>query len=106
MFDPTWAQGCKSCSFIADHFDGALPHLRAREVSLAAISRAPLAKIAAFKKRLGWRFPWVSSHDNDFNYDYAVSFRPEGGTQGYNYGPRPFPRRRRPGTPRAAKHRG
>jgi predicted dithiol-disulfide oxidoreductase (DUF899 family) len=74
MFSPEWDEGCKSCSFLADHIDGANWHLPQRDVRLMAVSRAPLAKILAFKKRMGWRFEWVSSHGSDFNFDYAVSF--------------------------------
>jgi len=77
MLGPGWDAGCKSCSFLADHFEGALPHLAARDVSFVAVSRAPLAEIEAFRKRMGWGFRWVSSHGNDFNYDYHVSFRKE-----------------------------
>ncbi|HTH62953.1 MAG TPA: thioredoxin family protein [Paraburkholderia sp.] len=75
MFGPDWEEGCIGCSFVSDHIDGALPHLLHHDVSYVAVSRAPLAKIAAFKKRMGWRFPWVSSHDSDFNFDFHVSFR-------------------------------
>lgn len=88
MLGPGWAAGCPSCSYLADHFDGALPHLAARDLSFAAISRAPLAEIRKFKQRMGWRFPWLSSHGNDFNYDFHVSFKPEqrsGGKVPYNY---------------------
>ena len=77
MLGPGWDAGCKSCSFLADHFEGALPHLAARDVGFVAVSRAPLAEIEAFRKRMGWGFRWVSSHGNDFNYDYHVSFRKE-----------------------------
>src|SRR5918995_1391921 len=70
MLGPAWTEGCKSCSFLADHIDGALVHLAHRDVTLMAVSRAPLAQIEAFKKRMGWRFKWVSSHGNDFNFDY------------------------------------
>jgi len=77
MLGPGWDAGCKSCSFLADHFEGALPHLAARDVSFVAVSRAPLAEIEAFRRRMGWGFRWVSSHGNDFNYDYHVSFRKE-----------------------------
>src|SRR5437868_7345860 len=76
MFGPDWQEGCPSCSFNMDHTDGALVHLAQRDVSFAAISRAPLSKIEAFKKRLGWKFSWVSSYGSDFNYDYHVSFTP------------------------------
>jgi predicted dithiol-disulfide oxidoreductase (DUF899 family) len=74
MLGPDWAAGCPGCSFLADHLDGALPHLEHHDVTLTAVSRAPLAKIAAYKTRMGWRFPWVSAHGSDFNYDYHVSF--------------------------------
>ena len=74
MLGPGWIQGCPSCSFLADHFDGMLPHLAARDVTFTAIARAPLAEIEAYKRRMGWRFPWASSFANDFNFDYHVSF--------------------------------
>ena len=77
MFGPEWKEGCPSCSFNMDHTDGALVHLAQRDVSFAAVSRAPLSKIEAFKKRMGWKFNWVSSYGTDFNYDYHVSFTPE-----------------------------
>jgi predicted dithiol-disulfide oxidoreductase (DUF899 family) len=100
MFGPGWKEGCPSCSFLADHFGGMLVHLADRDVSLAAVSRAPINEIAAFQKRMGWRFPWVSSHGNDFNRDYHVSFTPENraaGTMYYNYGPFEFPSDEAPG---------
>ena len=68
-----WEEGCKSCSYLADHFDGANWHLPHRDVTFMVISRAPLSEIEPYKKRLGWRFKWVSSHGNDFNFDYHVS---------------------------------
>ena len=77
MLGPGWSAGCPGCSFLADHLDGALPHLEHHDVTLTAVSRAPLAEIAAYKARMGWRFPWVSSHGSDFNYDYHVSFTPQ-----------------------------
>ena len=77
MLGPDWTAGCTGCSFLADHLDGALPHLEHHDVTLTAVSRAPLAKIKAYKDRMGWRFDWVSSHGSDFNYDYHVSFTPE-----------------------------
>jgi predicted dithiol-disulfide oxidoreductase (DUF899 family) len=92
MLGPGWGAGCHGCSFIADHFDGALPHLENHDVTLTAVSRAPLAEVEAYKKRMGWHFPWVSSFGSDFNYDYRVSFTPEeqaSGTATYNYTPRP-----------------
>jgi predicted dithiol-disulfide oxidoreductase (DUF899 family) len=73
MLGPGWEEGCKSCSYLADHFDGANWHLPQRDVTLAVISRAPLAEIETYKKRMGWRFKWLSSHGNDFNFDYHVS---------------------------------
>jgi predicted dithiol-disulfide oxidoreductase (DUF899 family) len=100
MMGPDWEEGCKSCSFVADHFDGAIPHLAARDVSMVAISRAPLARIEAFQRRMGWRFRWLSSHGNDFNYDFHVSFRPEemaGGEVYYNYRTGEFPSEEAPG---------
>lgn len=89
MFDPGWDAGCKSCSFWADNFERLPVHLKHRDISLVAISRAPLAKLEAYKKRLGWTFKWVSSGSNDFNYDYHVSFKPQAVEKGeldYNYG--------------------
>jgi predicted dithiol-disulfide oxidoreductase (DUF899 family) len=77
MFGPDWDEGCKSCSYLADHFDGADWHLPHRDVSFAVISRAPLPKLDAYKKRMGWRFKWLSSYGNDFNFDYHVSFTKE-----------------------------
>jgi predicted dithiol-disulfide oxidoreductase (DUF899 family) len=77
MFGPDWEEGCKSCSYLADHFDGANWHLPQRDVTFVAISRAPLSKLQAYKKRMGWRLKWLSSEKNDFNFDYHVSFTPE-----------------------------
>jgi predicted dithiol-disulfide oxidoreductase (DUF899 family) len=74
MFGPGWGEGCPGCSFGADHVDAALPHLLQRDVNYVAVSRAPLAEIEPFRKRMGWRFKWVSSHGSDFNYDFHVSF--------------------------------
>jgi predicted dithiol-disulfide oxidoreductase (DUF899 family) len=93
MYGPDWEEGCKSCSFWADNFDGIPIHLNHRDVTLTAVSRAPLAKINAYKKRMGWSFPWVSSHGSDFNFDYHVSFTPEQIAEGkayYNYDVRPI----------------
>ncbi len=101
MFGPGWAEGCPSCSFISDHIDGSVPHLAARDVRLAVVSRAPLAEIEGFKKRMGWRFHWVSSNATDFNYDYHVSMSKEELGKGevyYNYGMQKFPSEERPGT--------
>jgi predicted dithiol-disulfide oxidoreductase (DUF899 family) len=89
MLGPGWEEGCKSCSYLADHFDGANRHLSHRDVTLVIVSRAPLAEIEQYKKRLGWRFKWVSSHDSDFNFDYHVSFTKEEEKKNkvyYNYG--------------------
>ena len=77
MLAPGWEAGCKSCSYMADHTDGMSIHLAHRDTTMVAISRAPLAEIERFRKRMGWKFPWVSSYGNDFNYDYGVSFTPE-----------------------------
>jgi predicted dithiol-disulfide oxidoreductase (DUF899 family) len=88
MLGPDWGEGCPSCSFLADHFNSFLVHLNARDVSFAAVSRAPLPQIEAFKQRMGWTFPWVSSFNNDFNYDYHVSFTKDEMAEGkvyYNY---------------------
>jgi predicted dithiol-disulfide oxidoreductase (DUF899 family) len=98
MFDPSWDEACKSCSLLADTFDGASVHLPARDISFVAISRAPVAKIEAFKKRMGWSFRWLSSTNTDFNYDYKVSFRPEDQDKGgYNYANERFPMSEAPG---------
>src|SRR5438105_2992888 len=75
MFGPGWEEGCKSCSFMTDHFNPTVPHLRARDVSFAAVSRAPLTEILPFKARLGWDVNWVSSDGTDFNHDFHVSFK-------------------------------
>jgi len=100
MFGPGWEQGCPSCSFLSDHIDGALAHLNARDVTLVVISRAPLSQIEAFKKRMGWRFKWVSSNGNDFNYDYHVSFTKDEMAKGkvdYNYTTQEFGSEEAPG---------
>ena len=89
MLGPGWKEGCPGCSFLADHFDGAVAHLAHRGVTLAAVSQAPLNEIETFKSRMGWRFKWVSSFGSDFNFDYRVSFTKDEITQGkalYNYG--------------------
>jgi predicted dithiol-disulfide oxidoreductase (DUF899 family) len=88
MLGPQWSEGCVGCSFEVDHVEGALPHLEHHDVGYVVVSRAPLAKIEAFKKRMGWHFKWVSSHGSDFNYDYHVSFTPDEIARGeayYNY---------------------
>lgn len=100
MLGPGWDQGCPSCSFMADHVDGMNVHLAQRDISFVAVSRAPLAEIRRFHARMGWNFPWVSSHGSDFNRDFAVSFTQEDLASGevyYNYGRRPFPAEEAPG---------
>jgi predicted dithiol-disulfide oxidoreductase (DUF899 family) len=100
MLGPGWSEGCPSCSLISDHFDGFALHLAQRDVTLAVVSRAPLPEIEAFKKRMGWRFPWVSSFGNDFNFDYQVSFTKDDLAKGkvyYNYAQREFPSEEAPG---------
>lgn len=92
MFAPGWGEACRSCSYMADHVDGMLVHMAHRDTSFVAVSRAPLAEIEAFRQRMGWRFRWASSHGNDFNRDFHVTFTPEEIAEGqYNFGPWPFP---------------
>jgi predicted dithiol-disulfide oxidoreductase (DUF899 family) len=94
MLGPGWAAGCPGCSFLSDHFDGALPHLEHHDVTLTAVSRAPLPEIEAYKERMGWQFPWVSSFGSDFNYDYHVSFTKDDLASGkvvYNFMEMPVP---------------
>lgn len=100
MLGPGWVQGCPSCSFLADHFDGAVVHLAQRDVSLVVVSRAPLTEIQAYKRRMGWKFKWVSSYGSDFNHDFHVSFTPEEKARGkveYNYTMTEFPSEEAPG---------
>lgn len=102
MLGPGWEQGCPSCSFMADHTDGMNVHLQHRDVTFVAVSRAPLAEIERFRRRMGWQFKWVSSHGTDFNYDFGVSFTPEEVARGklqYNYsnGEWPHPHEELPG---------
>ena len=99
MLGPDWKEGCKSCSFWADNFDGIDVHLAQRDLALVAVSRAPLAKIEAFKRRMGWTFKWVSSFGGDFNRDFDVSFAPEEleGEVTYNYARQKFPADEAPG---------
>ena len=88
MFGPDWEAGCPGCSFLADHLDGAIVHLNNHDVTFVCASRAPLDKIEAYKRRMGWHFPWVSSFGSDFNFDYHVSFTREelaAGPVFYNY---------------------
>src|ERR1700732_1864723 len=77
MFGPDYTAGCPSCSAIADGFDGSVVHLANHDVTLCAVSRAPLSKLLAYKQRMGWSFPWASSSDSDFNYDFAVTHTEE-----------------------------
>jgi predicted dithiol-disulfide oxidoreductase (DUF899 family) len=98
MFGPGYKAGCPSCSAIADGFNGSVVHLANHDVTLSAVSRAPLAKLQAFKQRMGWTFPWASSSDGSFNFDFNVSMTEEqqraGGIE-YNYAPpRPAPKAR------------
>lgn len=89
MFAPTWEAACPGCSFQAEHVDGPARHLEHHNVRIVAVSRAPLSKILGYRKRMGWRFEWVSSFDSDFNYDFHVSFRKDQVEQGkidYNFG--------------------
>jgi predicted dithiol-disulfide oxidoreductase (DUF899 family) len=100
MFGPGWEEGCPSCSYLADHFGGSLVHLANRDVTLAVVSRAPMAQIETFKKRMGWQFRWLSSFASDFNQDYHVSFTKEQMAQGkvsYDYDMVEFPSEEAPG---------
>lgn len=100
MYGPDWEEGCPSCSYLADHFDGAIMHLKQRDVTLLAASRAPLEKLDACKKRMGWRFKWVSSLGGEFNQDYHVSFNDDQQASGgvyYNYRNTTFPSSEAPG---------
>ncbi len=100
MLGPGWEQGCKSCSFMMDHFNPTVVHLKARDVSFAAISHAPLKEILPFKKRMGWAVNWVSSHGTGFNQDFHVSFTEEEIERGgvpYNYAKMDFPQTEAPG---------
>ena len=100
MFHPDWDAGCKSCSFWADTYNPTIVHLNHRDVNLVAISRAPLAKLDAYKRRMGWTFRWVSSANNDFNYDFGVSFTPDDlnkAGNNYNFGTRRFGTEEAPG---------
>jgi predicted dithiol-disulfide oxidoreductase (DUF899 family) len=89
MFGPGWKEGCPHCSFWADHFDSVNIHIGQRDTAFAVVSRAPWKEIQPFKKRMGWKFAWVSSFDTDFNFDFLVSFTPaqiSSGVLPYNYG--------------------
>lgn len=90
MYGPDWDEGCPSCSFWADNFDGIPIHLAHRDATLVAISRAPYEKLASYCRRMGWTFPWYSSYGSDFNFDYQVAYTPEqieSGNAEYNYRP-------------------
>lgn len=100
MFGPGWEQGCKSCSYMADHNDGANIHLAQRDVTLVAVSRGPLAELERFRQRMGWKFKWVSSAGSSFNQDFHVSFTPQemdSGKVEYNYGLTSRPQEEAPG---------
>ncbi|WP_394830598.1 thioredoxin family protein [Pendulispora rubella] len=100
MFGPEWEEGCPTCSMAADHFDGSIVHLANRDVSFVVASRAPIERLEAFRKRMGWKFEWVSSNGNRFNFDYHVSFTKEefaSGSAYYNYADKGFPADEAPG---------
>lgn len=100
MLGPGWQQGCPSCSFMADHIAGMLPHLAARDVALVVVSRAPLKEIERFRSRMGWGFRWVSSHGTSFNSDFGVSFSPQDvatQTMHYNFAQQRFANDEMPG---------
>jgi predicted dithiol-disulfide oxidoreductase (DUF899 family) len=100
MFDPTWSQGCKSCSFIADHYNGIVVHLAHRDISLVTVSKAPIEMIEPFRSRMGWTFPWVSGANTDFGRDFGVSFTDQELADGdtvYNFTGKPYPIRELPG---------
>src|SRR5215203_1186655 len=100
MFDPTWSQGCKSCSFVADHYNPILVHLNHRDVSFVTVSKAPIDQLERFRTRMGWTFPWVSAANTDFGRDYGVSFTDQelaSAAAVYNYTGKPGPIRELPG---------
>jgi predicted dithiol-disulfide oxidoreductase (DUF899 family) len=100
MFDPTWSQGCKSCSFIADHYNGITIHLAHRDISFVTVSKAPIEKLEQFRNRMGWTFPWVSSESTDFGRDFGVSFSDEelaDGNAVYNFNRKAYAIRELPG---------
>ncbi len=106
MFGPDWDAGCPSCSFWADGYDGTMAHMAQRDAAFVAVSIAPLDRIEAYRKRMGWSFPWVSSEGSDFNRDFGVTFTAEemkAGAPLYNYGTIPFPAPEAPGTSIFAK---
>jgi predicted dithiol-disulfide oxidoreductase (DUF899 family) len=100
MLGPDWAEGCPSCSLLADNVAGSTVHLADRDTALVLVSRAPIGKIEEFRKRMGWNLPWVSSNRNSFNWDYHVSFAKDDMKKGevfYNFGPGSFPSDEAPG---------
>ena len=100
MLGPGWEAGCPSCSYLADHFEGPMIHLPHRDVAFVVVSRAPIDEIEKYRKRMGWKFKWVSSFGSDFNHDYQVSASPEEKAKGevlYNYEITTFPSEERPG---------
>ena len=98
MFGPDWNEGCPGCSFWSDNFNGIDSHLAERDTAFVAVSRGPLAKLEAYKKRMGWTFRWVSSAGSDFNFDFGVSFTPpDGNAHDYNYGSEKFDGEEKPG---------
>lgn len=106
MYGPDWAEGCPSCSFWADNFSGTVVHLNHRDISFVAISRAPLDQLLAYRRRMGWEFPWASSLDSDFNFDFQASFSDEelaAGEVYYNFRNGTFPSSEAPGVSVFAK---
>ncbi len=100
MYGPDWKQGCPSCSFWADNFNGVDIHLAHRDTALVAVSNTSLENIKAYRKRMGWQFKWVSSLGSDFNRDFNVTFKPEeieAGSVSYNFAQRKFPATEAPG---------
>ncbi len=100
MYGPDWEEGCPSCSFWADNYNGTIEHLNHRDISLVVVSRAPLKELEAYRRRMGWSFKWVSSLGNDFNSDYDVTFTEEeveSGSMYYNYRKTRFPSSEAPG---------
>ena len=100
MFGPDWPEGCPICSMLGDHYDPLVTHLKARDVSLVTVSRAPIEQLAAYKQRMGWNFDWYSSLHNEFNQEFRVSFSQEEkdeGAMNYNYGLGSFPSLECPG---------
>lgn len=99
MFGPDWEEGCPSCSFLSDSIDGTTTHLRNRDINLVVVSRAKLEKLQAYKDRMGWDFNWISSNENDFNFDYHVSFNSDEPNESryYNFEAAGFPADEGPG---------